>query len=122
MGVASRLDYPELGYRSLVFQGWIQRDERARPSLEDTFVGQLGISQIGNQDGDEVDFKYYLAPEYYEQYITTPEWQHPPLYITPDFPSGEIAGQSSAAMAVGALVFKELDIAYADSLIVHAKV
>jgi endoglucanase len=70
----------------------------------------------------QVDFKYYLAPEYYEQYITKPEWQHPALYLSPDFPSGEIAGQSSAAMAVGALVFKEFDSAYADSLIVHAKV
>jgi endoglucanase len=70
----------------------------------------------------QVDFKYYLAPEYYEQYITNPEWQHPAFYLSPDFPSGEIAGQSSAAMAVGALVFKEFDSAYADSLIVHAKV
>ncbi|KAI9286074.1 Six-hairpin glycosidase-like protein [Umbelopsis sp. AD052] len=85
---------------------------------ETTYVGQLGISGIG--DNDDIDFAYYLAPETYEQRMPQQYW-HPALYCTPQTPCGDIVAESAAALAAGSIIFREYNSTYADLCLQHAE-
>lgn len=83
-----------------------------------TYVGQLGISGIG--DNDDIDFAYYLAPETFEQRMPEQYW-HPVLYCTPATPCGDIVAESAAALAAGSIIFREYNSTYADLCLSHAE-
>lgn len=88
----------------------------AHPS-PNVFVGQLGVSAVGNTD---VDFGYFGPPEEYEMWVPLGV-MHTPYYVTQQDPSSEITGESAAALAAAATLFQKSDPAYASTLLNHSR-
>lgn len=72
----------------------------------DEFYAQVGDA--------EADHSYWGPPEL----MTTPR---PSYRLTCEEPGTEVVAETAAAMAAGYLVFKEVDSAYADELLLHAR-
>ncbi|OZJ07025.1 hypothetical protein BZG36_00224 [Bifiguratus adelaidae] len=83
-----------------------------------TFIGQLGISGIG--DNNDIDFSYYLAPETYELWMPQQYW-HPALYCTPQTQCGDIVAASATALSIGSIIFRKYNSTYADQCLQHAE-
>jgi len=77
---------------------------------ENTFVGQVGFS--------EIDFQYYGPAELWETYNEFREIE----YITPANPASEILGEAAAALAATSIVFKNVDPSYSRKCLDEAKV
>jgi hypothetical protein len=65
------------------------------------------------------DFPYMGPPELYEVYVK----QRPVWYMTPDPKnrSSETAGEVAACLAMGSIIFKNIDSEYSDKLLNYAK-
>ncbi|KAG8936280.1 hypothetical protein FRC02_003216 [Tulasnella sp. 418] len=88
-------------------------------SDSENFVGQFGVSAVGDVD---IDFGYFGPPEEYE--IWVPRGIQRPegiAYINSTNPSSEILGESAAALAAAAVIFADSDKAYSDLVLGHAK-
>ena len=48
------------------------------------------------------------------------QYWHPVLYCTPEQQCGDIVAQSAAALAAGAIIFREYNSTYADLCLQHA--
>lgn len=78
---------------------------KAHPSANE-FYGQVG-------DGN-ADHAYWGRPE---------EWvgERPAFKITTSAPGSDLAGETSAALAAGYLIFRDSDSSYANNLLQHSK-
>ncbi|KAG9047540.1 hypothetical protein FS837_002064 [Tulasnella sp. UAMH 9824] len=88
-------------------------------SSPENFVGQFGVSAIGNTD---IDFGYFGPAEEYEMWV--PQGIQRPQgisYINSTNPSSEILGESAAALAAASVIFKDSDPDYSAKLLDHAK-
>nr|ACE75511.1 beta-1,4-endoglucanase [Eisenia andrei] len=73
---------------------------------DNEFYGQVG-------DGN-IDHSYWGRPE--EMTMERPAWS-----ITPSNPGSDLAAETAAALAAGYLVFRDLDAAYASTLLDHSR-
>ncbi|KAG8717902.1 hypothetical protein FRC09_013505 [Ceratobasidium sp. 395] len=84
----------------------------------DQFVGQLGVSAVGETD---VDFGYFGPPEEYDMWVPLKLTHTDGIaYINSTTPSSEILGESAAALAATAVIFKDKDPDYSSKLLGHA--
>ncbi|KAG8717899.1 hypothetical protein FRC09_013502 [Ceratobasidium sp. 395] len=84
----------------------------------DQFVGQLGVSAVGETD---VDFGYFGPPEEYDMWVPLKLTHTDGIaYINSTTPSSEILGESAAALAATAVIFKDKDPDYSNKLLGHA--
>ncbi|KAG8793235.1 hypothetical protein FRC12_003452 [Ceratobasidium sp. 428] len=99
------------------------------------FVGQLGVSAVGETD---VDFGYFgpvsrilpsgystvhifAQPEEYDMWVPLKLTHTDGIaYINSTNPSSEILGESAAALAATAVIFKDKDPDYSNKLLGHA--
>ncbi|GAB1520077.1 hypothetical protein RhiTH_003150 [Rhizoctonia solani] len=87
-------------------------------SSPDQFVGQFGVSAIGNTD---IDFGYFGPAEEYEMWAPRGIKRSEGIaYINSTNPSSEILGESSAALAAASVVFANKDKQYSEKLRGHA--
>ncbi|KDN50953.1 hypothetical protein RSAG8_00582, partial [Rhizoctonia solani AG-8 WAC10335] len=87
-------------------------------SSPDQFVGQLGISAIGETD---IDFGYFGPAEEYEMWAPRGIKRSDGIaYINSTNPSSEILGESAAALAAASVVFAKHDKDYSEKLRGHA--
>ncbi|KAH7343817.1 Six-hairpin glycosidase-like protein [Rhizoctonia solani] len=87
-------------------------------SSPDQFVGQFGVSAIGDTD---IDFGYFGPAEEYEMWAPRGIKRSEGIaYINSTNPSSEILGESAAALAAASVVFAKKDKDYSDKLRGHA--
>lgn len=87
-------------------------------SSPDQFVGQFGVSAIGDTD---IDFGYFGPAEEYEMWAPQDVKRSEGIaYFNSTHRSSEILGESSAALAAASVIFESQDKEWSDKLRDHA--